>query len=475
MVFSNLEIGTHTFEVRATDSQENIDLTPARHTWTIAPASNCDEANISLTAAADGWIDEETGENHALDTELDVNSDELPGFAARALFRFNLPPAIPGCTLDSATLRLYHESSTEGRTLHADPIVEPWTEQTLTWVSQPDTAGTPAETVAGDGGVYLRWDVTDQVAAAAHGFMIRDSLEVDPEGGGDQSFASRETVQDPPPLTLPQLVLRYAPGISAPLPTDPPAAPVPTTVECGQVLTQSTLVMNDLTDCLGEGLVIGAPNIIVDLNGHTIDGPDYLLENATGQEENFPAGIRNSGHDHVTIRNGTVQQFGYGVLLTGATWNNTLDHLTILRHAVAGVEFNNADNGRTGNLITDSKISENELGVQFLNGADGSTVRNSEISANLGEAIYLWEARGHLFENNLIHGIPVDPQLDSDGGVLFESALGEHVPRQHRPRHRRRRGTAHRRLRRQPHRDQHDVPQRRRRRVRPGLQRQHGP
>ena len=52
-------------------------------------------------------------------TELTVNSDELPGNAARALFRFNLPHRVAGCTLESATLRLYHESSTEGRTLEA--------------------------------------------------------------------------------------------------------------------------------------------------------------------------------------------------------------------------------------------------------------------------------------------------------------------------------------------------------------------
>ena len=65
---------------------------------------------------------------------------------------------------------------------------------------------------------------------------------------------------------------------------------------------------NDLIDCLGEGLVIGAPNIVVDLNGHTIDGPDYLLVNISGQEEGFPAGIRISGHTNVVIRNGTVQR-----------------------------------------------------------------------------------------------------------------------------------------------------------------------
>ena len=422
-VFTNLETGTHVLEVRATDSHDNVDLSPARHVWTVAPPANCDEANINLSATADGWVDElNPAENKALMTELTVNSDELPGHAARALFRFNLPTETAGCTLQSATLRLYHESSTEGRTLEAVAVAAPWNEQTVTWANQPATTGPSAPVVASGGGGPLRWDVTDIVANAQHGFLIRDAREVDAEGAGDQSFASRETVQDPPPLTLPQLVLRYAPGTSTPPPPPPPAEPADATVECGQVLTQSTRVMNDLTDCLGEGLVIGAPNIIVDLGGHTIDGPDYLLDNASGQESGFPAGIRNSGHDHVTVRNGTVQQFGIGVHLTGATWGNTIEALTVLRNSIAGIELNDADNGRLGNRIVGSTISENELGVQLLNGAEGSTVADSEITGNLGEALYLWEANGHVIENNTIHGVPLDPNLDSDGGVLLEGA-----------------------------------------------------
>jgi len=45
-----------------------------------------------------------------------------------------------------------------------------------------------------------------------------------------------------------------------------------TTVTCGQVITQSIKVANDLTDCPGDGLVIGANNVKIDLHGHTIDG-----------------------------------------------------------------------------------------------------------------------------------------------------------------------------------------------------------
>ena len=41
-----------------------------------------------------------------------------------------------------------------------------------------------------------------------HGWQIRDAVEDEVEGAG-QAFHSRETAQDPPVNTLPQLVLRF--------------------------------------------------------------------------------------------------------------------------------------------------------------------------------------------------------------------------------------------------------------------------
>ena len=71
-------------------------------------------------------------------------------------------------------------------------------------------------------------------------------------------------------------------------------APVPMPVNCGQVISQSILVSNSLTNCWGDGLVVGAPGITIDLNGFVIDGLQ------------MGAGIRNNGHDQVTVTNGTV-------------------------------------------------------------------------------------------------------------------------------------------------------------------------
>ncbi len=43
-------------------------------------------------------------------------------------------------------------------------------------------------------------------------------------------------------------------------------------LSCGQTITQSTVLENDLTGCPNNGIVIGANNITLDLNGHTVAG-----------------------------------------------------------------------------------------------------------------------------------------------------------------------------------------------------------
>ncbi len=243
LVYSNLTVGSHTVEARATDGADNVDPTPATYTWTVAPPLTCDSANITLTADADVFVDQGSAfENFVLVPELVVRSNDL-GMNARTLIGFPISNDAPDCALESATLRLYAGSSTTGRTLEAIPLAGAWTENGATWNNQPGTTGTAATTTSGDG--YREWDVTahvtDMLAGTLtdHGWLIRDAVESDPEGA-DQSFHSRETPQDPPDASLPELVLRFAADGTPPPPPPPPGGPG--TVTCGQVITESIVL-----------------------------------------------------------------------------------------------------------------------------------------------------------------------------------------------------------------------------------------
>ncbi|WP_165821285.1 right-handed parallel beta-helix repeat-containing protein [Nocardioides gansuensis] len=443
-MFSDLATGLHTFEVRALANEAaGPDPTPARYTWRVGPDPDdpggtpisCDEANITLTANADGWADQVNPlENYWVHTELTVASDAtIPDTGptehrnARAFFRFPLQSDAPDCELVSATLRLHSGSHTEGRTLVAVPLAETWKESTLTWVNQPDQVAGAVGATTGAGEGYREFDVKAHVEAIFAGEMpnfgwaVKDHQESDPEGG-DQSFISREQPQDPPEITLPELELRFeAADTPPPPPREEPGAPE--VVTCGQVITESTKLAADVTGCLGEGIAIGAPNIVLDLNGHTVKS-GLLLE--AGQEDNLLPGIRN-GYPNVEIRNGTVTNYGYGVLLGPGSVHSDVHHMTLTRNALTGVQLFDADNGRLGSTVRDNVFDSNgETGLQLMSGTEGSLIENNYFISN-GMSIHLFDSHRNVIRDNTISGIILDPALDSDAGIVVENGSRDNV------------------------------------------------
>jgi parallel beta-helix repeat protein len=415
-VFSNLTPGTHTFQVRATDGGDNIDPTPATYTWTVGTPATCDAANITLFASHDAYVDEGLPLNNFGFFEALLARSAAPGQDARALVRFVIPDGLPDCELESATLRLY-SAGDSGRTLEALTVTEAWQENQVTWQNQPATSGAAATTSSGEG--YRAWNVTAQVAAMLggspnFGWLIRDAAEED-AAGATQSFRSKEAVSDPP--TPPQLLLRFVAADTPPPPPPPP--PAPGTLICGQVITQSVLLQNDLLNCMGEGLVIGASDIVVDLNGHTISSGMVV---DPGEEDGLLAGIRNSGYSNVIIRNGAVRNFGYGVRLFPGAIYNVIENMTLVGNINAGVELFDADNGRNGNIIRNNTFSANGAGVQIINGSENSVVENNTFRGNAGVAIYMYDSSGHRIENNMVSGLTDNPLLDSDGGFYLEGS-----------------------------------------------------
>ena len=171
-----------------------------------AAASFCaTPGGTTVTVAADAWIDQGSpAQNNGADSNLHVRSKAPGGSPAnqRALVRFALPALPAGCALTAATLRLYNNSPLPGRTIavyQADPAAPAWTENGVTWVNQPPTAGTAVTSVTAAAG-WQQWAVTAQVHAhyadPNNGFLIRDQTENHP-GGPRQSYLSRESGSDP--------------------------------------------------------------------------------------------------------------------------------------------------------------------------------------------------------------------------------------------------------------------------------------
>ncbi|MFN2539868.1 MAG: right-handed parallel beta-helix repeat-containing protein [Mycobacteriales bacterium] len=78
------------------------------------------------------------------------------------------------------------------------------------------------------------------------------------------------------------------------------------------MITHSTKLDSDLGPCPGNGLVVRADNITLDLGGHAVSA-------ANGPEETV--GIRLGNVNGVTVRNGTVKGFDAGVDVEGGSRN----------------------------------------------------------------------------------------------------------------------------------------------------------
>src|SRR4051794_36271364 len=83
-------------------------------------------------------------------------------------------------------------------------------------------------------------------------------------------------------------------------------AVVTTPISCGDSITKSIVVANDLP-CTGTALVINANGVTLNLNGHTL----------TGDGDDIGNGVEAQNFSNLTIENGTVTGFHYGILVFG--------------------------------------------------------------------------------------------------------------------------------------------------------------
>ena len=251
------------------------------------PPPNCDEANITLGAAADGWVDEVDPHRELRHRRASSASAPAPfGENARALVRFALPAALPAdCSWSPRTLRL-HSDGEPGRTLEALPLAAHGRRDGH--LDQP--AGARPAT-ARDGAVrrgYREWDVTAHVEAMLAG--AAEPRLADPRrargatpSGAEQALQPAAT-RSPTRPQVPQLVLRFDGGTpTAAARRRPPSDSSRRTVECGQVLTESTRVANDLScDCSARAWSSARRTSSSTSTATRSTGPDYLLTRPGG-------------------------------------------------------------------------------------------------------------------------------------------------------------------------------------------------
>jgi hypothetical protein len=102
-------------------------------------------------------------------------------------------------------------------------------------------------------------------------------------------------------------------GLSALVSTPADARQAP--LSCGDTITSDTTLHADLTNCQNNGVIIGADDVTLDLNGHTIDGDGSLDATCDPSSGFCDIGVVVEGHRGLVVKNGLIRQFAAGLVM----------------------------------------------------------------------------------------------------------------------------------------------------------------
>ncbi len=191
-----------------------------------------------------------------------------------------------------------------------------------------------------------------------------------------------------------------------------------THLQCGQEVTADVTLDSDLGPCPGDGLIVTASDVTVDLNG-------FRIFAANGAGDN--AGIRLRNVTGVTVQNGTVEGFDAGIAIMGGggntvrdmlIQNNVNDYLGRPCDLGDGVAILNSDD----NQILDNRLIANGPfgGISVIEDSDRNLISGNVVlghnlrsrsgsgcgNANQDEGIRIEGpgANDNIVENNRVEG-----------------------------------------------------------------------
>jgi Periplasmic copper-binding protein (NosD)/Right handed beta helix region len=154
-----------------------------------------------------------------------------------------------------------------------------------------------------------------------------------------------------------------SPSWLCPMPVSSPnGTPI---TSCGQTVTDDAVLSQDLSCPGSDGIVVGSSGITIDLNGHVLRG-----DGVAGHD-----GISVDTYDQVTIRNGTVRNFGYGIDATNGAAGLAVSNMVVSGSTMDGVFALDA-----GVKITKTTVARN--GLKGITVGDSASVTSTTAVGN---------------------------------------------------------------------------------------------
>src|SRR5918993_658297 len=211
--------------------------------------------------------------------------------------------------------------------------------------------------------------------------------------------------------------------------------PLAISPSCGQVITQNVILTSNLNCADSDGLIVGASDIVIDLNGHTISGPDAESQEKTSSK----VGVMIPNMNNVIVQDGTIKGFQAGILMTGSqnveikgivskdnqigafstgasivnvhlsilmnnqigfaghsTQQATIENNNLYQNALAGITLVNSDNG----VLTLNSITESGNGLYVDNQSNNNNVNFNNVLLN-------------TIDLNNANGLPVNTNVNT--------------------------------------------------------------
>jgi len=160
-------------------------------------------------------------------------------------------------------------------------------------------------------------------------------------------------------------------------------------VKCGDTITTDTTLHNDLVNCPSNGIVIGADRITLDLNGHTIDGDGTFSDGCDVATEFCDVGVVNFRHDGVTVKDGSLRQFGGAVNFFGPLRHNRLLGISARRSADVGIQLFETSRSLIRDSSANRSPNRHHLGFGLaLYSSDHLRVVGNSFRNNTGDAVH---------------------------------------------------------------------------------------
>ena len=191
------------------------------------------------------------------------------------------------------------------------------------------------------------------------------------------------------------------------------AAAASSSAACGQVVSGVVNLTANL-NCSGDGIIVGGPNTVINMNGFSITGPgqdsskvgimvpnvDNVVVNGPGSISNFQAGVLLTGANGFKINSVILSNNQIGTFMTGA------ENAQVQQNIIQGNSIGVASHSSTGAAMDSNLMNGNLLaGITLVNTQQSSVGMNNIVGSQNGVFLDGQSAGNALSANNVLENV----------------------------------------------------------------------